>query len=154
MLINSSGDDVLARFSPDGAWIAYASDESGDQEVYVRSFTGDGHIGADRKIVSSSGGSQPIWRRDGKELFYLSPKGEIMAVLVSRAGAGLEFGPPAALFKTLTPTVGRLLGTYDVAPDGQRFLIGELLGAPPRQSGLRPTAARRVCHLAALRPPE
>jgi hypothetical protein len=73
-----------ARFTADGAWIAYASDESGPQEVYVRSFTRDGHIGADRKRVSSSGGAQPIWRRDGKELFYLSSKGEI-AVSVNRS---------------------------------------------------------------------
>ncbi len=128
MLINSPGDDVLARFSPDGAWIAYASDESGAQEVYVRSFTRDGHIGADRERVSSSGGSQPIWRRDGKELFYLSPKGEIMAVPVNRSGTALEFGSPAVLFKILAPAVGRILGAYDVAPDGQRFLIGEFLG--------------------------
>jgi Tol biopolymer transport system component len=128
LLINSPGDDVLPRFSPDGEWIAYASDESGTQEVYVRSFTRDGHIGEDRKVISPSGGTQPIWRRDGKELFYLSRKGEIMAVPVNRSGAGLEFGPPAALFKVLAPGAGRLLGTYDVASDGQRFLIGEFLG--------------------------
>jgi hypothetical protein len=61
--------------------------------------------------------------------FYLSPKGEIMAAPVNRSGAGLEFGTPAALFNVLTPGAGRLLGADDVAPDGQRFLIGELLGA-------------------------
>jgi Tol biopolymer transport system component len=119
---------VLARFSPDGASIAYASDESGTREIYVRSFTRDGHIGADRQRVSSSGGSQPIWRRDGKELFYLSPKSEMMAVRVNRSGKGLEFDSAVALFKIPTGGVGSTLGTYDVAPDGQRFLIGELLG--------------------------
>jgi serine/threonine protein kinase len=127
-LINSPADDVLARFSPDGGWIAYASDESGTDEVYVRSFTPDGRTGADHERVSSSGGTQPIWRRDGKELFYLSPKGEIMSVAVKRSGTGHEFGSPAALFTIVTPSSGRVLGTYDVAPDGQRFLIGELLG--------------------------
>jgi len=127
-LINSAGEDLLARFSPDGGWIAYASDESGTQEVYIRSFTGDGHIGPDRERISSSGGSQAIWRKDGKELFYLSPKGEIMAVPVNRSGARLEFGTPAALFKTVAPIPGRTLGTYDVTSDGQRFLLGEFLG--------------------------
>jgi dipeptidyl aminopeptidase/acylaminoacyl peptidase len=127
-LINSTGEDLLARFSPDGGWVAYASDESGTQEVYVRSFTSEGHVGADRERVSSSGGSQAIWRKDGKELFYLSPRGEIMAVPVNRSGTRLEFGTPAALFKTLAPIPGRTLGTYDVAPDGQRFLLGEFTG--------------------------
>jgi eukaryotic-like serine/threonine-protein kinase len=127
-LINTAGDDYLARFSPDGGWIAYSSDESGTQEVYVRSFTSDGHVGPDRERISSSGGSQSIWRKDGKELFFLSPKGEIMAVPVNRSGTRLEFGTPAELFKTVAPIVGRTLGSYDVTPDGQRFLLGEFLG--------------------------
>jgi len=127
-LLNSPGGDVLARFSPDGRWLAYSSDESGSPEVYVRSFTLDGHIGRDRKRVSGSGGFQPIWRRDGKELFFLSAKDEIMSVPVNRSGGELEFGLPTALFKTRTPAGGHILGTYDVTPDGQRFLIGEFLG--------------------------
>jgi Tol biopolymer transport system component len=126
-LLSSPGDDVLARFSPDGAWLAYSSDETGSQEVYVRSFTRDGHIGGDRKRISSNGGFQPIWRRDGKELFYLSLKDEMMSVAVNRSGPALEFGLPQILFKTRTLTAGHILGSYDVAPDG-RFLIGELLG--------------------------
>ena len=127
-LINSAGDDYLARFSPDGGWIAYASDESGTQEVYVRSFTSDGHVGPDRERVSSSGGFQPSWRKDGKELFYVSPKGEMISIPVNRSGTRIEFGTPAALFKTLAPIAGRTLGTYDVTPDGRRFLLGEFIG--------------------------
>jgi Tol biopolymer transport system component len=133
-LIHTAGDDFLARFSPDGRWIAYASDESGTQEVYVRSFTSDGHTGPDRERISSNGGSQPIWRKDGKELFYLSPKGEILAVPVNRSSMRLEFGSPTALFKTEAPTPGRYLGTYDVTSDGQRFLLGEFAGEPGNAS--------------------
>ncbi len=127
-LLNSPAEELLPRFSPDGHSFAYTSDESGSQEVYVRSFTADGHAGADRKRISSQGGFQPIWRRDGGELFYLSPTDEIMSVAVNRSGAQLEFGVPKVLFKTRTLAGGHILGSYDVAPDGQRFLIGELAG--------------------------
>ena len=127
-LLDSQAEEELARFSPDGRWFAYTSDESGSQEVYVRSFTPDGHAGADRKRISPQGGFQPIWRRDGAELFYLSPKDEMMSVAVKRSGTELEFGEPKALFKTGTLAAGHQLGGYDVAPDGQRFLIGELVG--------------------------
>jgi serine/threonine protein kinase len=130
-LLNSPGDDVTPRFSHDGRWLAYVSDESGSYEVYIRSFTPDGKAGSVRKRVSPNGGFQPTWRRDGKELFYLSPAGEMMAVPVSQSGADLELGHAQALFKTRTTASGRLLGSYDVAADGQRFLIGELVGDPP-----------------------
>jgi Tol biopolymer transport system component len=126
--LNSPAEEEFARFSPDGRWFAYTSDESGSQEVYVRSFTADGHAGPDRKRISSHGGFQPIWRRDGSELFYLSQTDEVMSVAVIRSGAELEFGVPKALFRTQTLAGGHTLGTYDVAPDGQRFLIGELVG--------------------------
>ncbi len=127
-VLNSPASEELARFSPDGRWLAYTSDESGSPEVYVRSFSSEGRAGADRKRISSRGGYQPIWRRDGSELFYLSPADEMMSVAVKRSPAGLEFGLPKVLFQTRTLAGGHTLGTYDVAPDGTRFLLGELTG--------------------------
>jgi Tol biopolymer transport system component/predicted Ser/Thr protein kinase len=102
-----------ARFSPDGRWIAYVSNESGAREIYLRPVDG----GGERIRVSSGGGDMVRWRRDGKELFYLSGKGEIMAIPLG-PGARPDPGAPSPLF--------RLEGEvrdYDVAADGQRFLV-------------------------------
>jgi eukaryotic-like serine/threonine-protein kinase len=107
-----------ARISPDGRWMAYSSDESGSNGVYVTRFPQPGA----KWSVSPNGGSFPIWRRDGRELFYRAPGGQLMAVPIA---AGAEFQPGVAvpLFNP-SAAVGTLgLGTfYDVAPDG-RFLI-------------------------------
>jgi Tol biopolymer transport system component len=107
------------RFSPDGKWVAYASNESGKWEIYVTSFPE-----AHGKWQVSSGGEQPKWRADGKELFYLSSDGKLMAAPVT-AGANFDAGMPVALFQTnpreLVATSEQL--TYDVSKDGQRFLV-------------------------------
>ena len=109
------------RFSPDGRWVAYVSNESGTNEVYVRRFTDDfrgGSAGAGAsELVSSRGGTSPRWRRDGKELFYLAPTGTMMAAAVT-SDALFRAEPPVALFQTPPNT------TFgDVAPDGKRFLL-------------------------------
>ncbi len=100
------------RFSPDGKWISYTSNQSGRQEIYVQSFPAT----ATRQQVSLDGGSDSLWRRDGKELFYRSPDGNLMAVPVQSIAGGLQFGAPKALF----PIAG---SAYDVSPDGRRFLV-------------------------------
>jgi eukaryotic-like serine/threonine-protein kinase len=103
------------RYSPDGKWVAYYSDESGDNEVYVRSIL----PGSGRRLVSTSGGSRPKWRRDGKEIFYLSANGELMAAAVKDNGSSLETGIPKPLFQMhLAP----FSPSYDVTSDGQRIL--------------------------------
>jgi Tol biopolymer transport system component len=109
-----------AQFSPDGKWVAYASNESGKFEIYVTSFP----AAQGKWQVSSAGGTQPRWRGDSKELFYIAADGKIMAVPVS-VGANFDAGAPAALFQA---HARELLGTseqvgYDVTKDGQRFLI-------------------------------
>jgi eukaryotic-like serine/threonine-protein kinase len=104
-----------AAVSPDGRWVAYASNESGQFEVSVRAFPGTGPDV--KRQVSVGGGSRPRWRRDGRELFYVAPNRSVMAVPM-RIGPGLDVGRPAALFQVEAP-----LGRYDVAPDGNRFLI-------------------------------
>ncbi len=100
-----------ARFSPDGKWIVYVSDESGSKEVYVRPFQ---HSGEKRRI-SIAGGSKPEWRIDGKELFYLAGEKVMAAPVVP--GGNLELGAPKELF-----SVERALD-YEVASAGDRFLV-------------------------------
>jgi Tol biopolymer transport system component len=116
------------QFSPDGKWIAYQSDRSGQFEVYVQPFPGPG--GASR--VSTNGGAQVRWRRDGKELFYIALDGRLMAVpiqLYSERQA-VEISAPVPLFTTNVG--GAVLATnqqqYMVSPDGQRFLMNTLSG--------------------------
>jgi Tol biopolymer transport system component len=109
------------RFSPDGRWVAYVSDQSGANEVYVRQFP----AGAGQWQISSKGGNGPRWRRDGRELFYLDQT-RLMAVAVSTRPA---FTPaaPVLLFQHLLLQTG-----YDVSADGQRFVaLGRSAGEPP-----------------------
>jgi Tol biopolymer transport system component len=111
---NQSG----ARLSPDGTWLAYQSEESGISEIFVRSFP----EARERRQVSSGGGSQPRWRADGRELYFISPDNKLMAVDVGTA-APFEPGAPHALFQTriLPPIEAR--NHYDAAGDGQRFVV-------------------------------
>ena len=109
-----------ARFSPDGRWVAYVSDESGRSEVYVRPFAESGQ--AVKRQISTAGGVSPRWRRDGKELFYLAVDKRLMAVPV-QIGATFEAGTPAALFQVEVPAAFDGYDQYDVTSDGQRFLI-------------------------------
>ena len=109
-----------AQFSPDGRWVAYASNESGSLEIYVAPFPG----GNGKWQVSSGGGQEPRWRKDGKELFFLSRDSKMMAVPVS-TGASFASGSPVALFQThrRQPISSQDFYSYDVSADGQRFLI-------------------------------
>jgi len=109
-----------ARFSPDGRWVAYVSDESGPSEVYVRPFPED-RQGLKRQ-VSVGGGTSPRWRRDGTELFFIASDKKLMAVPV-RTGASFEAGAPAALFRIEARVDPVGAGEYEVSADGQRFLI-------------------------------
>jgi len=103
-----------AQFSPDGKWVAYASSESGPQQIYVQSFPKP-----DARVqVSNSGGGFVRWRKDGKELFYRAPDGRLMVAAVRDSGHGLEFGTPAPLRITVPPAGGRFY-PYDVAADGR-----------------------------------
>jgi len=119
-LIQAKGVVRGAQFSPDGRWMAYASNETGRMEIYVSPFPG----GNGKWQVSTGGGQEPRWRQDGKELFYLSPDGKLMAVPVA-TGASFEAGSPLALFQAhrRQPISSQDLFSYDVSADGQRFLI-------------------------------
>jgi len=120
------------QFSPDGRWLAYLSNESGRNEIYLRPFPGPGT----RVVVSVEGGSQARWRRDGKELFYVARSGDLMAVPVRlpEADGVPEVGTPARLF---TPPLGSAMQLgdarhqYVVSADGRRFLVATLTPSPP-----------------------
>jgi Tol biopolymer transport system component len=118
-------DERQGRFSPDGRWIAYASDESRRQEIYVAPFPGPGG----KRQISTSGGQIPKWRGDGKEIFFLSPDDKLMAAEVNGASGTLEIGAVRVLFEvhTLYPSKWnqrvQIHYVYDVTADGQRFLV-------------------------------
>ena len=130
-LLATEFDEYQGLFSPDGHWLAYTSDESGSYEVYVLPFTAEGKLGDNKVRVSSQGGRLPRWRRDGRELFYVATDGQMMAVAVNPSNTTFEAVTPVGLFKThLLPQLMGPGHDYDVTPDGQRFLIGTLVGAP------------------------
>jgi eukaryotic-like serine/threonine-protein kinase len=103
-----------ARVSPDGRWIAYISNESGRDEVYVQPFPGPGA----KRLVSEVGGTNPLWSRNGRELFFRNA-GEFLVAAVETAG-GFTSGKPAAMFSGRYRLTGR---DYDVSADGTRFVM-------------------------------
>jgi len=123
-LLHSEFEEEQGRFSPDGKWIVYQSNESGGFEIYVRPFRPDiagaqsGLLGG-KWQVSTGGGVEPRWRGDGRELFYLAPDGKLMAAPV-QTGATFEAGAPQPLFQTRAAAG---FTRYDVTGDGKRFLV-------------------------------
>ncbi len=119
-LLGSKANETNGQISPDGKWVAYASDESGTWEIYVTSFPG----AAGKWQVSRGGGTEPRWRGDGKEVFYVAPSGMLMAVPVSGEN-GFSTGTPAPLFQIhgRAPISSTDVFSYDVAKDGKRFLV-------------------------------
>ena len=115
-LLATKFNETHGQFSPDGRLIAYTSDESVESEVYVMGAAGQGST-----RVSTSGGSFARWRRDGRELYYRSLDGNLMAVSVSIGADGVKYGTPAALVR-LVPPLGTYAYPYDVSPDGQKIL--------------------------------
>jgi Tol biopolymer transport system component len=108
------------HFSPDGKWIAYVSNESGTDQVYVAPFPGPGG----KWQISSTGGSRPTWRRDGREIVYLAPDDKLMATEVSAKNSNFEVGAVHPLFQTKPQRTGSFFPTlYDTGRDAQRFLV-------------------------------
>ncbi len=128
-------NEFSGQISPDGHWMAYTSDESGQREIYVRPFpSGEGEL-----RISISGGEQPRWRADGKELFFWQGDGKLMAVTVKTGPAGpgtkpsLEPGVPQPLFEAeMSKAPMDPMVQYDVTADGKRFLL-DLAGAGEAQ---------------------
>jgi Tol biopolymer transport system component len=109
------------QFSHDGRWIAFRTNESGLDEIYIQAFPGPGG----KARISTQGGSQPRWRRDSKELFFVAPDGRLMGVPVALPSNGQAptVGAPVALFAARLTARGAPKHQYAVAPDGQRFLM-------------------------------
>jgi Tol biopolymer transport system component len=123
----SPSQEFDPMLSPDGHWLAYSSDETGRQEVYVRSFP-DGL----RKLrVSSNGGSASAWSKNGRELIYQNPTKDLIAVPVA-PGVDLKLGKPVLLFHADVTQFGWAVHRWAVSSDGQRFLVNQSLKNPLR----------------------
>jgi len=119
--------EYTPSLSPDGRWLAYSSDESGTREVYVRPFP---HTGTARWRVSIAGGTEPLWSRNGRELFYKNGRRELVTVAVPR-GETFTAGEQRVLFSTAEyDDYDALFRSYDVSPHGARFVMIR----PPRRS--------------------
>ena len=123
-------DELVPMFSPDGRWIAYRSNESGTNEIYVQAFPG----GGTKRQISLGGGAFPRWRRDGKEILFVARGGQLMSVTVA-PGATFEASAPRSLF------TARMMSDnfYDVSADGERILIDV---APAEQPAVPVTLVR------------
>jgi eukaryotic-like serine/threonine-protein kinase len=137
-LLSAERSQIWGSLSPDGQWLVYQSEESGQAEIYVRPFTSPESVtgGEIAKVgqwqVSSEGGATPLWRRDGKEIHFLATDGVMMGAAFSADGATPVISPAVKLFQTrilggggfgVDAALGR---QYDVAPDG-RFLINSVV---------------------------
>jgi len=120
-VLRTPSNEVDAHCSPDSRWLAYSSDESGRQEIYVTSFPTPGG----KWPISTSGGTEPRWRRDGTELFYLAPDRTVMSVRVG-AGATFEAGAVTPLFQIRG-------SSYAPSADGRRFVTNDPVGEPAPQ---------------------
>jgi Tol biopolymer transport system component len=120
-ILDTIHTECYAALSPDGRWLAYQSDESGRNEVIVQSFDGLVPGTKRRWTVSEGGGGLPRWRGDGKEIFYLTANGRMMVASVHPTDTEFQFDPPHMLFQT--QPIPKIWNLYDVAPDGQRFLV-------------------------------
>ena len=124
-VLQSPANEVQPRLSPNGRLLAYASDETGTWEVYIRGFGGTRGLWQ----ISRGGGTQPVWRPDGRELFYVDLSGVLKAVAIDEGISSLA--TPQPLFQTTLPNVLAPFRTaYAVSPDGQRFLINALRPNP------------------------
>jgi serine/threonine protein kinase len=116
-IVQSTFEERYPAVSPDGKWLAYQSNESGRWEVYITAFPGGGA----KWQVSGVGGASPKWRGDSKEVFYLDPSDNIVAVEVNASGGAVQLGTPHSLFQAIG--IQREYGPYDVSADGKKFLI-------------------------------
>ena len=128
-LLNGPFTERDARISPDRQWIAYVSEESGRPEVSVRNLAGP----PSRVVISASGGDQPVWARDGSELFFVNPQGRLQSVRVMQNGGAKPFGLPVEL--NVPPIGFGHWGTqYDVSPDGRRiYFLSQNKQEAPRE---------------------
>jgi serine/threonine-protein kinase len=119
VLLQTRDDNFAPTLSPNGQWLAYVSDESGNSEVYVRPFPS---VDSAKFAISAAGGLEPLWRRDGAELFFRNPRGDMFGVAIAPGGV-FEASAPRMLFSRPGFTIQEYFRSYDVHPDGKRFLM-------------------------------
>lgn len=120
------GEDVAPTLSPDGKWIAYVSDESGRDEIYVRAFP---DVSRMKRQVSTQGGVEPRWARSGRELYFRNPSDELVSVPVSLADGGFTPGTSRVLFSMSDYLpANRYQPSYEVSQGDQRFILTRRLG--------------------------
>jgi serine/threonine-protein kinase len=126
-LVQTPFDERNGIVSPNGRWLAYEANDSGSFEIYVRPFP---EVGRAPSQVSTSGGTQPLWAHDGRELFYFAPDGALMRVAVAD-GAAWSVGTPTKVLdgRYVTRPAGNVYRNYDIAADGQRFLMVKAAGS-------------------------
>jgi Tol biopolymer transport system component len=135
-LVQTPADESNGIVSPDGRWLAYEANDTGTFEIHVRPFP---DVTRGHWLVSANGGRQPAWARSGRELFYVAPDSALMQVAVA-GGPGWAAGAPTKLIAgryAMRSTSGANLRAYDIAPNGQRFLMMKAAGsdatdAPPQ----------------------
>jgi eukaryotic-like serine/threonine-protein kinase len=138
--LRTTFNDHSPRFSPDSRWIAYVSDESGRSEVYVRSFAGRPAESETKIRISADGGDFPVWRRDGRELFFMSGNSKLYAANTEHLDQSGAVDPPSPLFAPCPDQLSAGLPLrnapwshpYDVSHDGQHFLVNCSLVAQAR----------------------
>jgi Tol biopolymer transport system component len=121
--------EAAPRFSPDGRWLVYSSNESGRSEIYVQPYPGPGG----KWLISTEGGNQAVWARNGRALFFRS--GDKMMAVDIQTQPAFQAGTPRMLFERAGYLGGQAAPDYDVSPDGQRFLM--------MKEGQQPEAAQR-----------
>jgi serine/threonine-protein kinase len=130
-------EEINAEISPDGRWLAYQSNSSGAFEVYVRPFP---DVASGQYPVSTGGGTEPLWSRDSRELFYRDPKGAVMRVSIAQ-GPTWAAAKPTRLFEAAPYLLGEsgrfVFRSYDVSSDGKRFLM---IRNPDRPAEAEPPA--------------
>jgi len=131
LLMGSPAKEIHAQVSPDGRWIAYASDEEDSTlQVYVQAFPGLGK----KRRVSSNGGAQPQWRADGKELYYLGPDQNLISVDVTSSAADIILGSPKSLFRTgIVGVTSEFRNQYAASGDGKRFVVATVSTSGSRE---------------------
>jgi serine/threonine-protein kinase len=140
LIANDGYEEVAPALSPDGRWIAYASNESGRYEVYVRPFP---EVNDGRWQISGNGGNEPLWAHSGRELFYRAGNGDLMAVTVSGAAA-FAAGDQRRLFSAAAYLNNSAHTEYQLSPDESRFLFKRLVGT--EIAGARAATAVLVQH--------
>jgi Tol biopolymer transport system component len=133
-LVQSEFTERNGIVSPDGQWLAYESNENSSRfEIFVRAFP---DVNRGRKQVSTAGGTRPLWARSGRELIYVSPSGALMAAGVARGPTWAATTPALVVKEGYMVAPGNPARTYDISPDGRRFLMIKGRSATVAPAGL------------------